>query len=340
MRTNYKNSKLWSQNQEKKDKKKSKVWHEVLAAKITRLHFSVSFITLADQPCCTMRSGACRQPCPGHPALPACPAVLLPLPRCHPQDAAAGGHRAWCGRRDGNVQSEYRLSSAFPVKWPFLEQRPLSSGGTISSVKWSSSSRQALAVGTGCHHAGNLPPQGSGQTSLYVKTFSQRHLTMLDGDWCVRTRSQASLPVPHAGQGEADRQDVEPLLPAGAGTRGCSWPGPCGWEASLSSWLRSQVVTCLGSSSFPSRILLALLLLSTRFLGASQSGRARHLAQRQPPLQLRQVLTKSKCNQRSNMIALLQSSALTGMRPSSRHLANGLLVLMNFLSVCKIFRLI
>lgn len=139
----------------------------------------MSFITLADQPCCTRRCGSRRQPCPGHPAPPACPAVVLALPRCRPQGAVAGGHRARCGRRDGNVQSEYRLSSAFPRTWPFPE---LPSGGGISSVKQSSGSRQALAVGAGCHRAGNLPPQVFGQKSLYVKTSSQRHLKMLDVD--------------------------------------------------------------------------------------------------------------------------------------------------------------
>lgn len=270
-----------------------------------------------------------RPSCP-----PACPAVVLPLRRCRPQGAVAGGHRARCGRRDVNIQSEYRLSSAFPRTWPLPE---LPWGRGISSVKQSSGSRQALAVGAGCHRAGNLPPQVSGQKLLYVKTSSQRYLKMLDVDWIMCKNTMARIPagIPcwagRSGEGGCYLLGWHPRVLRGWRLRLGSQPfllAPVpGHHPTWFKLLPLQDPPCSPSSS-------------TRFFGTSQSGCVRHLAPRQPPLQLRQVFTKSKCDQRSSMTALLQSSALTGMRLLSRHLANGPLVLVNFLSVCKIFRLI
>lgn len=203
-------------------------------------------------------------------------------------------------------QSEYTLSSAFPVKWPFLEPRLLPSGGIITLVKWSSSSScQVLAVGAGCHYAENLSPQGFDQKSLWKSLPRATRRCQIVTELCIKPQLHTLLLVPHDGQGEADRREVGLLLPAGAGTWGCSWPCSCGWKASLCPRVWSQVIVHLGSSSFPSRILLALLLLSTKFFWASQSGCACHLAQWQPPLQLRQVLTKSKGGQRSSVIPLL-----------------------------------
>lgn len=224
-------------------------------------------------------------------SLPDRAAVPGPLPS---PGWVVGEHRAWCGRRNGNVQREYRVSSAFPVKWLFLEQRPLPSGGNISLVY-----RVAAAAARHLLWVQGATMLGISLPSSQAKShYTWKHLPR--GTWqCwmvielyIKTWSHASLLVPHAGQGEESRHDVGLLLPAAAGTSGCFWPGPCGWEASLSSGVGSQVVTHLGSSSLPFRILLALALLSIRFFRANQSVCAWHLALRQPPLQLRQVLTK------------------------------------------------